>query len=213
MWCRRAARRRRFWEVAVNDGESLGALFGRVRAGDQHATTEFVRRYEPALRRMVRLRLRDPKLRRLFDSTDVGQTVLLRFLVRVTSGSYECHTSEQVLQLLGVVARRHLINLAVREQAVKRDYRRRVEVPADECPIAAPGSSPSQHAAAQELMDRARQLLTPDEQRLLELRQQGHPWDAIARMVGHTPEALRKQLARAVERVTTDLGLDGASHD
>jgi RNA polymerase sigma factor (sigma-70 family) len=210
--CCGTARRRHFWEVAVGEGESLGTLFSRVRAGDQQATTEFVRRYEPALRRMVRLKLRDRKLRRLFDSADVGQAVLVRFLVRVADGSYECTTPEQVLQLLGVMARRQLVNLALREQAVKRDCRRNAEVPADECAVTARGSSPSQHVAARELMDRARQLLTPDEQRLLELRQQGHPWDAIARTVGSTPEALRKQLSRAVERVSTELGLDGMHH-
>jgi RNA polymerase sigma-70 factor (ECF subfamily) len=210
--CCGAARRRDFWEVVVGDGENLVTLFSRVRAGDQQATTEFVRRYEPSLRRMVRLKLRDRKLRRLFDSADVGQAVLVRFLVRVTDGAYDCNTPEQILQLLGVMARRQLVNLALREQALKRDCRRRAEVPADECPVAARGSSPSQRAAARELMDRAHQLLTPDEQRLLELRQQGHPWDVIAQLVPGTPEALRKQLARAVERVTTALGLDGVRH-
>jgi DNA-directed RNA polymerase specialized sigma24 family protein len=153
----------------VTDGESLGALFGRVRAGDQHAATELVRRYEPALRRLVRLRLRDRQLRRLLDSADVGQAVLLHFLVRVASGEYECYTPEQVLKLLATMARRHLVNLALREQAAKRDYRRLATVPVEECAVAARGSSPSQHVAAQELLNKARLLLTPDERRLLEL--------------------------------------------
>jgi RNA polymerase sigma factor (sigma-70 family) len=161
---------------------------------------------------MVRLRLRDRKLRRLLDSTDVGQAVMVRFLVRVAGGSYECHSSEQVLQLLAVMARHHLVNLALRERALKRDYRRLAEVPAEECALAAPGSSPSQHVAAQELLHKAHQLLTPDEQLLLELRKLGHPWDEIARTVGGSPEALRKHLARALERVASALGLDGVWH-
>jgi RNA polymerase sigma factor (sigma-70 family) len=191
----------------------LGALFGRVRAGDQHAATELVRRYEPALRRLVRLRLRDRQLRRLLDSADVGQAVLLHFLLRVASGEYECYTPEQVLKLLATMARRHLVNVALREQAAKRDYRRLATVPVEECAVAARGSSPSQHVAAQELLTKARLLLTPDERRLLELRQHGHAWGAIARMVGGTPEALRKHLARAMERVASELGLDGTFHD
>ena len=197
----------------MTNGENLGALFGRVRAGDQHAATELVRIYEPALRRMVRLRLRDRHLRRLLDSADVGQAVLLHFLVRVASGEYECCTPEQVLRLLATMARHHLVNLALREQAGKRDYRRLAEVSADECAIAARGSSPSQHVAAQELMHKARQLLTPDQRQLLELRQQGHPWSAIARMVGGRPAALRLHLTRALARVACDLGLDGVFHD
>ena len=62
-------------------GETLPALLDRIRAGDQGAATELVRRYEPALRRSVRLRLRDPRLRRVLDSSDVCQAVLLRFFV------------------------------------------------------------------------------------------------------------------------------------
>jgi hypothetical protein len=83
----------------------------------------------------------------------------------------------------------------------------------EECAVAARGSSPSQHVAAQELLNEARLLLTPDERRLLELRQHGHAWGAIARMVGGRPEALRKHLARAMERVASELGLDGTFHD
>jgi hypothetical protein len=99
---------------------------------------------------MVRLRLRDRQLRRLLDSTDVGQAVLLHFLARVASGEYECYTPEQVLKLLATMARRHLINLALREQAARRDYRRIAAAPAEEWALAARGSSPSQHVAAQE---------------------------------------------------------------
>jgi RNA polymerase sigma factor (sigma-70 family) len=200
-------------EVAVTDGGSLDNLFRRVRAGDQQAAGELVRRYEPALRRLVRLRLRDRQLRRLLDSADVCQAVLLHFFVRVAAGEYECYTPDEVLKLLATMARHQLVNLAAREQAGKRDYRRLAAVPADECALAARGASPSQHVAAEELWHEARRLLAPDEWQLLELRQQGHAWGAIARLVGGSPEALRKQLARALARVTRELGLDGASDD
>jgi RNA polymerase sigma-70 factor (ECF subfamily) len=197
----------------MSDGESLCALFGRVRAGDQQAATELVRRYEPALRRTIRLRLRDQRLRRLLDSTDVCQAVLLRFWVRVSTGGCACSTPEQVLKLLAVMARNHLINLALQQQAGKRDCRRITAVPAEEWALTARGSSPSQHVAARELLTKARLLLAPDERRLLELRQEGQEWAAIARMVGGSPEALRKHLARALARMTHDLGLEGAPHD
>jgi hypothetical protein len=48
----------------MTNGGALRTLLDRVRAGDQEAATELVRRYEPALRRVVRLRLRDRRLRR-----------------------------------------------------------------------------------------------------------------------------------------------------
>jgi RNA polymerase sigma-70 factor (ECF subfamily) len=48
---------------------------------------------------------------------------------------------------------------------------------------------------------------------LLELRQQGLDWAAIAAQVGGSAEARRKQLARAVERVGGELGLEEAELD
>jgi RNA polymerase sigma factor (sigma-70 family) len=161
---------------------------------------------------MVRLRLRDRQLRRLLDSMDVCQAVLFHFWGRVATGEYECCTPEQVLKLLATMARHHLINLALREQSGKRDYRRVAAAPAEECALRARGSSPSQHVAAQELLHKARQLLASGERQVLELRQQGHAWSAIARLVGGSPETLRKQLGRAMTRVTRDLGLDGVFH-
>ena len=50
--------------------------------------------------------------------------------------------------------------------------------------------------------------LTAGERRLLERRQEGAKWAEIAVDEGDTPEALRKKLARAVERVAREIGLD-----
>ena len=49
--------------------------------------------------------------------------------------------------------------------------------------------------------------------RLVELRGQGRDWAGIAQEVGGSPEALRKQLARALERVGEQLGLDEADQE
>ena len=44
--------------------------------------------------------------------------------------------------------------------------------------------------------------------RLVELRGEGREWTSIAEEVGGNPEALRKKLARAIDRVAAALGLD-----
>ena len=44
-------------------------------------------------------------------------------------------------------------------------------------------------------------------------RRQGLDWGAIAAEVGGTPEALRKKLARAVDRVARELHLDHTPHE
>ena len=194
----------------MTNGSILRTMLDRVRAGDQQAATELVRRYEPALRRAVRLRLRDRQLRRSLDSSDVCQAVFLRFFVRVATGPYDLDTPEQVLKLLATMARNQVVNEALREQAARRDCRRLVG--ADGREVAAPGSSPSQHVAAAELLEKARHLLGPDEWHVLQLRQEGREWADIARLLGGTAEGLRKQLARAVARVTQALGLVEVGH-
>ena len=68
---------------------SFDGLVARLRCGDPDAAAELVRRYEPAIRAAVRGRMADTRLRRLFDSMDVCQTVLDSFLARVALGQYE----------------------------------------------------------------------------------------------------------------------------
>jgi hypothetical protein len=63
----------------MSDETPFPELIERVRGGDGDAATELVQRYEPAIRRVVRLRLTDPRLRRAFDSMDVCQSVLASF--------------------------------------------------------------------------------------------------------------------------------------
>jgi RNA polymerase sigma-70 factor (ECF subfamily) len=196
----------------MTNAESLRTLLDRVRAGDQRAATELVRRYEPALRRLVRLRLRDRQLRRFLDSSDICQAVLLRFFVRVATGRYELETPEQLLKLLATLARNQVINEALQQRAAKRDCRRVAAAGAEEWEAVAPGSSPSQHVSGEELLEKARRVLGPDEWRLLQLRQEGREWADIAGQLGGTAEGLRKQLARAVARVTRALGLVEFGH-
>src|SRR5690242_7706534 len=95
-------------------------LMRRVRAWDQDAATELVRRYEAAIRRAVRLRLADSRLGGLFDSMDICQSVLGSFFVRAASGQYDLETPEKVLGLLVAMARNKLASLARRQGARRR---------------------------------------------------------------------------------------------
>jgi DNA-directed RNA polymerase specialized sigma24 family protein len=53
-----------------------------------------------------------------------------------------------------------------------------------------------------------RRRLTSEERQLLELRDQGLDWAQIAAARNVSPEALRKRLARAIDRVSAQLGLE-----
>jgi RNA polymerase sigma-70 factor (ECF subfamily) len=117
-----------------------------------------------------------------------------------------------VLKLLATMVRTQVVNAALHQQAAKRDCRRLAEAGVEERQPVARGLTPSQHVILAELVEKARHLLAPDEWQLLQLRKEGGEWADIARQLGGTPEGLRKQLARAVGRVTVALGLVEANH-
>ena len=189
---------------------SFDDLIQRLRAGDQAAATELVRRYEGAVRRTIRFRLSDARLRSVLDSTDVCQSVFASFFVRAAAGQYELGAPEQLVKLLVTMARNKLASQVRREQAGRRDRRRTGAAPAGEEPADA-GPSPSQEVSARELLQEVYRRLSPEERRLVELRNDGRDWEAIAAEVGGTAVVLRKRLSRALDRITRELGIDEAN--
>jgi RNA polymerase sigma-70 factor (ECF subfamily) len=191
------------------EDNSFEELMRRVRAGDGRAAEELVRRYEPTIRRVVRVRLVDQRLQRLFDSMDVCQSVFGSFFVHAALGDYELATPEQLLGLLVSMSRKKVIDKARRAGAARRDYRRQSEgAEGSEKHWAADDPSPSRQVAGEELLAEFRRRLTDQEREIADRRAAGMNWPQIAAELGGTPEALRKQLSRGVERVSQELGLE-----
>jgi RNA polymerase sigma-70 factor (ECF subfamily) len=185
----------------------------RIRAGDERAAEELVRKYEPLIRREVRLHLEDRRLYRLFDSMDICQSVLASFFVRTAAGQYDLERPEQLLKLLVTMARNKLASAARRQHCQRRDNRRAEEdKPAALQAVAAASPSPSEELAGKELLERVRRALSAEEKQLVELRGQDLTWDDIAAKVGGTAQARRMQLTRALERVAQQIGLDEPDH-
>jgi RNA polymerase sigma-70 factor (ECF subfamily) len=203
----------------ASENEDFQALLNRVRAGDPQAATELVRRYEPAIRRAARVRLLDTRLNRLLDSMDICQSVMASFFVRAALGQYELETPAQLLKLLATMTRNKLSNQVKCYRASRRDFRRTEEgrggTGSDEDSVvmgvealAGPGHTPSSEVATRELLQEARRRLSPDERALLERREEGREWTEIAAELRSSPEAIRKRLARGIDRVAHELGLD-----
>jgi RNA polymerase sigma-70 factor (ECF subfamily) len=192
------------------DAPIFDELIRRVRAGDQDAATDLVRRYEPYIRRAVRFRLADARLGTLLDSMDICQSVLASFFVRAASGQYELKTPAQLLKLLTVMARNKLNSQARKQHAQRRDSRRVTSGNPDAGQFVAADASPSTEVAVRDLLQEVHRRLSADERRLLELRNQGCDWATIAGELGGGAEALRRKLARALDRVAEQLGLDEA---
>jgi RNA polymerase sigma-70 factor (ECF subfamily) len=189
--------------------ESVAELLCRVRTGDAAAAAELVRRYEPQIRLEVRLRLRDSRLRRLFDSMDICQSVLSSFFLRAAAGEYDAERPENLIGFLIGMARNKLAHEVRRQRAQRRDHRRIEESGAARLRlIASPAAGPGEQVAGQELLRAFRSRLTDEERRLADRRAEGFEWATIAAELGGTAEGRRKQLARAVGRVLRQLGLE-----
>jgi RNA polymerase sigma-70 factor (ECF subfamily) len=187
-------------------------IIARVRGGDGDAAAELVRRYEPAIRRVVRLRLTDARMRRAFDSMDVCQSVLASFFMRAALGQYDLASPEQLLKLLAQMARHKVTDQMRKERAERRDVGRLHDDAAAAGKVAAAEASPSRQIAGKELLVEVRKRLSAEEKELAELRAQGREWADIGHERGESPEALRKRLARGLDRVAQQLGLDEAGH-
>jgi RNA polymerase sigma-70 factor (ECF subfamily) len=191
----------------MHEREGWDELLRRVRAGDQQAAAELVRLYEPEVRRAVHARLTDPRLRRVFDSMDVCQSVLAHFFDQAAHGDLAPQSPAELIKLLVTMARNKLRDQVRRQHAARRDCRR--ETAGDERfeGVAGGEGSPSRILASRELLRRVQERLSEEDRYLLEERAAGREWADLAAELGGDPNALRMRLRRALDRVTDELSL------
>jgi DNA-directed RNA polymerase specialized sigma24 family protein len=101
------------------EGPTFQELIQRVPRGDGGAAALLVRRYESAIRRAARFRLRDAGLRNVLESMDICQSVLASFL---RAGEYEITGPEEWLWLLVRMTRNKVMDHARKEQAERRHH-------------------------------------------------------------------------------------------
>lgn len=177
-----------------------------MRGGDNDAARCLLERYEPALRRIIRMRLVDHTLRRRIDADDVCQSVFSSLVVRLGLGQYDLASESDLLKLLATMVRNKVAN----------SQRRQAREPHAALPLrgspaesrAATDTSPSGTVVYQELLAAAQRLLSAEERELIALRQQGLAWSEVAARLGESPDGVRKRLARVVDLVVRQLGLD-----
>ncbi|MCA9061929.1 MAG: sigma-70 family RNA polymerase sigma factor [Planctomycetaceae bacterium] len=192
----------------MDQQEHFENLIRRVRNGDAEAAAECVRLYEPEIRRAARVRLTDPRLRRIVDSIDICQSVFGRFFVHAAAGSLEIESTDQLLALLVTMTRHRVTDLAREQMAEKRDVRRQIDLGSGIVRLPGDHQDPLSVIAAAELLQVVQERLTPEEKDLARRRHSGQSWQEIAAELKGTPESLRKRLERAIERVRQELGID-----
>jgi hypothetical protein len=186
-------------------------LISRVRAGDPQAAEQLYHQFEPYVRRAVRIRLVDQRLRRVVDSSDICQSVFGSFFIRAALGQYDLNDPQQAIRLLVDMGRKKLIAQERKGRALRRDFRRAKSGDAAEATLARE-DTPSRQVALRELVDEVRKRLSDEERQLADERALGRGWDQIAADRGGKAEALRKKLTRAVDRAVEELGLDEIHH-
>jgi RNA polymerase sigma-70 factor (ECF subfamily) len=191
----------------MSEENAFRDLVRRVRSGDEQAAAELVRRYESTIRLVVRRRLTDPRMRRLFDSMDICQSVMGTFFAGAAAGQFELDTPEHLLKLLATMARNKLTSHARKQQAARRrPPRSSSSRSSDAQQVVDPSPGPSQIVAAEELQQEILRKLSPEERRIADLRADGRSWEEIAAQLGSSAAAVRMQLNRAIERIKRQLG-------
>ena len=188
-----------------DDSALLATWIEGIRVGDQAAAAALVRHYEPEVRRFVRFRLTDPRLRRLFDSVDVCQSVMARFFLRIQTEQITVEHPLQLLKLLITMARNSLL-----DQVRKAKVRRSVQGTGTEDEMtrhADPRTGQAEQIERADLVALIRSRLKSDEQQALDRWLHGCGWEEMSQEFACEPDALRKRLTRALDRATKELGL------
>src|SRR5262249_41050913 len=91
----------------MDPDQTFRHLLARVADGDEAAIAEVVRQYEPVIRTMVRAWLRpwELRLRKVFASYDICQSVLAWFFLKGASQRYDLASPENLQKLLKVMVR------------------------------------------------------------------------------------------------------------
>ena len=192
----------------ASDSPDFAELIRQVRCGEQSAAERLVARYEPFIRRELRIRMMDYRLSRHVDALDICQSLWSSFFGRMAAGQFDIADPQQLSKLLVAMARNKLASQARRELTLKRDLRRTEtsDLPLADVPDLC--ETPSSHLSAQEIKDKILSSLSDEERQLSDLRRVGLSWDEVAIRMGGTAQARRMQLDRAADRVIAQLGLN-----
>jgi DNA-directed RNA polymerase specialized sigma24 family protein len=184
-------------------------LIRLARDGDEAAAARLAKEFEPFILRFVRFRMRGRsdhnRLRPEIDSADICQSVFKSLFVGLRGGRYVLDRPEQLHKLIAAMVRFKVATKARRLSVTLR------EILDPETPRERPdsGAGPEKPVDDRDLLETIVRQFEGDELDLLVRRLDDQSWPAIAEAVGGSPEALRKKLARALERVRDRAELDG----
>jgi DNA-directed RNA polymerase specialized sigma24 family protein len=198
-----------FCEQRVTDvaKEDFAQLVTRAQQGDAEALQRLLEDYGDAIQREIRFCLLDQRLRRVVGESDVFQSVIAKFSLKLREGRYHFDTPGDLVGLLKTMARTHVARLARFWQARRRDLRKNTGLDGEEvAETAANDPTPSSVVARVELLEHALARLSEQDRQILDWRAADVLWPEIARRLdAGSAEALRKRHERALARVAQEV--------
>jgi len=176
-------------------------LIQRARSGNETAWAELVRRFEPFIQRVVRIRMRQhgefDRVRHDVGSSDVCQSVFSSLFRGLKENRYRLEEPGDLEKLLRVMIRYHVATKARRSWVKLRELFGDFEHA--EWPDSAP--RPDQQVADSDLVESIQEQFSEEELELVTMWLDELSWAAIGEKLGCTADAARVRLSRAVARV------------
>ena len=189
--------------VEIDHEDSFNLLVNRVRQGDALAWTEFVEKYDPKLRSVIRSRLRmfSRKMRSVYDTCDFSSELWTTLMERLPS--LKIQTETDFLTLMNHIAFQKIIDAARKQTAIKRDSNRDLPIyhSSDSFESAIEPRSqeptPSQYAMAEEVRERLTQeadLMEEDSALIIRLKSQNYTNHEVAEATGMNLRKIQRLL-------------------
>jgi DNA-directed RNA polymerase specialized sigma24 family protein len=173
-------------------------LIIRVRAGDENASTEFARMFEPFILRVTRFEMRKfGKIRSRLGSSDICQSVFKSLFIGLKEGRFELNQPEHLRRLLRIMSRFKIMTEGRRLSVILREVIDGGSTPDQ----ADSGPGPEKPVDDRDLADTVLGHFSEDELDLLQRRLDGQTWPEIAGDLDVEADTLRRRLERAIKRV------------
>jgi RNA polymerase sigma factor (sigma-70 family) len=176
-----------------------------LRGDDRPAIEALLGRLDPFLRKIIRLRLIDGRLRRVMDTTDIFQSLLKDFLSQRPGGDPPAQGSTGLHAYLAAAVHHKI------QTRTRKERRHAGSLAADWEPVSPEAPAP-RRVEDRDLSQAIRARLPEPTRRLFDLKAEGLTWAEIAARVGGNADALRMRLRRTVAAVLGDLGQGGPDH-
>jgi DNA-directed RNA polymerase specialized sigma24 family protein len=180
----------------------LQEFLALLQGGDEGAVEAKLQEMDPFLRRAIRMRLHDGRLRRSMDTTDILQSLLKDFLRQPAAGE-RAETSSAELCAYLAAAVRHKVQTRLRKE------RRHAGSLPEEWEPTSPEPDVGKRVEDQDFTAAIRSRLDETARALFDLKAQGLTWQEVAAKVGGRSDALRMRVNRAVAAVLAELGNKG----